>query len=185
MAEPEIRARSALEGMMLPERLGLALVREAPEACRFSCRGAAEPLGTAVGVTMPGQPSRVETQNGRAALWLGPDEWLVLAPARDRSQLTENLRTSAAGGTCMAVDVSHRHVGLDITGRRASALLASGCPLDLDTSAFPVGMCTRTLLNKADIVLWRTAPDAFHIEVWRSFAPYVVGLLDEAMRDLD
>jgi sarcosine oxidase gamma subunit len=28
-------------------------------------------------------------------------------------------------------------------------------------------------------VLWRTRPDAFHLEVWRSFAGYVVGILSE------
>jgi sarcosine oxidase subunit gamma len=40
-------------------------------------------------------------------------------------------------------------------------------------------MCTRTVLSKADIVLWRTRADAFHLEVWRSFGGYVTGLLSE------
>jgi sarcosine oxidase subunit gamma len=44
-------------------------------------------------------------------------------------------------------------------------------------------MCTRTLFGKAEIVLWRTAPDAFHIEVWRSFARYVLDCLGEALRE--
>ena len=51
------------------------------------------------------------------------------------------------------------------------------------SAAFPVGMCTRTLFGKAEIVLWRTAPRPFRIEVWRSFAPYVLGCLDEACRE--
>jgi sarcosine oxidase, subunit gamma len=38
-------------------------------------------------------------------------------------------------------------------------------------------MCTRTMYDKAEIVLWRRAPDRFHLEVWRSFARYVEGLL--------
>jgi sarcosine oxidase subunit gamma len=41
--------------------------------------------------------------------------------------------------------------------------------------AFPIGMCTRTLFGKAEIVLWRTGEAQFHIEVWRSFAGYVWG----------
>jgi sarcosine oxidase subunit gamma len=49
----------------------------------------------------------------------------------------------------------------------------------LDLGEFPVGMCTRTVLAKADIVLWRTREDAFHLEVWRSFSGYVIGLLSE------
>jgi sarcosine oxidase subunit gamma len=40
-------------------------------------------------------------------------------------------------------------------------------------------MCTRTVLAKADIVLWRTREAAFHLEVWRSFGGYVTGLLRE------
>jgi len=38
-------------------------------------------------------------------------------------------------------------------------------------------MCTRTVLAKADIVLWRTGQTTFHLEAWRSFAAYVSGLL--------
>jgi len=39
-------------------------------------------------------------------------------------------------------------------------------------------MCTRTVFAKAEIVLWRTQPEQFHLEVWRSFAPYVWELLE-------
>jgi sarcosine oxidase subunit gamma len=41
-------------------------------------------------------------------------------------------------------------------------------------------MCTRTVLGKCDIVLWRRAVDAFRIEVWRSFADYASRFLAEA-----
>jgi sarcosine oxidase subunit gamma len=44
-------------------------------------------------------------------------------------------------------------------------------------------MCTRTVLAKADITLWRTQADAFHLEVWRSFAGYAGGLLHEIARE--
>jgi sarcosine oxidase subunit gamma len=66
-----------------------------------------------------------------------------------------------------------------VRGPHATAILNAACPLDLDFAEFPVGMCTRTLLAKADIVLWRTRVDAFQLEVWRSFAGYVTGLLGE------
>ena len=57
-------------------------------------------------------------------------------------------------------------------------------PLDLDITAFPVDMSARTLLRKAEIVLCRTAPSPFRLDVWRSFMPYVASLLLEAARDL-
>jgi sarcosine oxidase subunit gamma len=77
------------------------------------------------------------------------------------------------------VDISHRQFALQVSGPHAATILSGGCPLDLDLSEFPAGMCTRTVFAKADIVLWRTREDAFHVEVWRSFAGYVTGVLRE------
>jgi sarcosine oxidase, subunit gamma len=78
--------------------------------------------------------------------------------------------------------VSQRQSALRMSGPRADALLNTGCPLDLSLARFPVGMCTRTLLGKAEVVLWRTDAAEFHLEVARSFQDYVAGLLREAGR---
>jgi sarcosine oxidase subunit gamma len=43
-------------------------------------------------------------------------------------------------------------------------------------------MCTRTVLAKAEVVLWRTATETFRIEVARSFVAYVSEFLAEAGR---
>jgi len=67
-----------------------------------------------------------------------------------------------------------------VEGADAAALLNAGCPLDLDEAAFPVNACTRTLLGKAEIVLWRMAPERFHVEAGRSFMPYLRAFLREA-----
>jgi heterotetrameric sarcosine oxidase gamma subunit len=118
----------------------------------------------------------------RAALWLGPDEWLVLAPDTE-TELAERATRAAGGAPCSIVDVSHRAASIEIAGPRAAWCLNAFCPLDLDLSAFPVGMCTRTLLGKAEIVLWRLGAETFHLEVMRSFAPYVWQCLEEARRE--
>jgi heterotetrameric sarcosine oxidase gamma subunit len=81
------------------------------------------------------------------------------------------------------VDVSHRDTALAVSGPRAGWVINAFCALDLHQVAFPVGMCTRTVLGKAEIVLWRTDVDMFHIEVARSFAPYVWACLEEARRE--
>jgi sarcosine oxidase, subunit gamma len=63
--------------------------------------------------------------------------------------------------------------------------LSGACPLDLSLAQFPIGMCTRTVFAKADVLLWRTGADAFHLEVWRSFTAYVTGLLREIASEFD
>jgi sarcosine oxidase subunit gamma len=82
------------------------------------------------------------------------------------------------------VDVSHRQIAFEVTGAHAHLALNAGCPLDLHLESFPVGMCTRTILGKADIILWRTDAIVFHVEVWRSFAEYAAQFLAEASREL-
>lgn len=75
------------------------------------------------------------------------------------------------------VDASHRSVGILVNGPLAPTLINHGCPLDLSHTAFPVGMCTRTLFEKAEITLWRRELHTYHVEIERSFAQYVWNML--------
>lgn len=163
-----------------------AEMRPAPAAAKFIFRGRQEAIGAAgaaFGVTLPQTACRAETAGARSALWLGPDEWLLIAPEADAAAIADDFATALSGLPHALVDVGHRNAGFKIAGKQAAAVLNCGCPLDLDIGAFPIGMCTRTVLAKAEIALWRTAPETFRIEVWRSFAAYVWGLLDEARRE--
>jgi sarcosine oxidase subunit gamma len=81
------------------------------------------------------------------------------------------------------VDVSHRQCGIELSGGAAVDVLNAGCPLDLAEAAFPIGMCTRTVLAKSEIALWRVAAGTFRLEVARSFVPYVRAFLHESARD--
>ncbi len=128
---------------------------------------------------------RAIVNGSRATLWLGPDEYLLLDSAPDASSAAaiETLERALADAPHALVDISHRQFALEISGPHANAILNGACPLDLDPGEFPIGMCTRTVLGKADIVLWRTRSDAFHVEVWRSFAGYVSGVLAEIAQE--
>jgi len=153
---------------------------------RLSLRGAPEVLaaaGVAFGLRLPNQACRAREGDGCAALWLGPDEQLLLVQQSQWSDLLAALATTLRGLPHALVDISQRQVALQIGGAQAADLLSAGCPLDLHPLAFPVGMCTRTLFAKAPIVLWRTGADEFHLEVWRSFALYVRQLLHEVGRE--
>ena len=152
-------------------------------AAQFIFRGtpdAALLAGAAFGVPLPQAACRATAANNLAALWLGPDEFLVLAPADQEAAIETGLAASVGVTQHYLVSVSHRNTALEVSGTHAARVLNAGCPLDLDEAAFPIGMCTRTVLAKAPIVLWRTAPDSFYVSVWRSFALYVWDFLVEA-----
>lgn len=162
-----------------------ARLTHAAPATRLVLRGtdAIEAAGRAFGVTIPTRPCTSAMSGERAAFWLGPDEWLLLAPESETSALWQSLTTALEGIACALVDISHRQTALLLEGPGAATMLNAGVPLDLSLKAFPVGMVARTILEKAEIVLFRSGEQAFRIEVWRSFAPYVLGLLQAADRD--
>ena len=152
-----------------------------PPARRVSLRARADALGAlskALGVTLPTKPKSSAEKGARAALWLGPDEWLLIDEAGD--PLADCAKAKALHS---AVDVSHRNVAIQLSGPNAEAALAAGCPQDLRPATFPVGACSRTVLGKVEIVVWRTEENTFRVECWRSFSDYVFGFLADAARD--
>jgi sarcosine oxidase, subunit gamma len=175
-----------LSAIRLPPRItASALVTALPPATRYILRGGPQVLeaaGAALALEISHAACQATTNGERAALWLGPDEQLLLGP--EGVDIAAALAPTLQGLPHSLVEVSHRQTALEISGPQAATLLNVGCPLDLDPSVFPVGMCTRTVLAKAEIVLWRTAEEVFHVEVWRSFAAYVSAFLAEAAREL-
>ncbi|KQQ61018.1 sarcosine oxidase subunit gamma [Rhizobium sp. Leaf311] len=157
-------------------------IKVAAPAYRLSLRAKADAvteLSQALDISLPQTPKTSTTSGLRAALWLGPDEWLVI------DQGESNLMEACASVTAAhsATDVSHRNVAMTVSGDGAEATLNAGCPQDLSLEAFPVGACSRTLFGKAEVVLLRVTEDTFRVECWRSFADYVFGLLEEGARD--
>jgi sarcosine oxidase subunit gamma len=153
-----------------------------PPAERVSLRAPAASvaaLSRALGLDLPKKPKTSATQNGRTALWLGPDEWLVIDEA-GKDPLADLAGVSALHA---AVGISHRNVAMSVTGPAAATTVNAGCPQDLSLKAFPVGAASRSVLGKVEIVLLRTAEDALRVECWRSFSDYVWTFLTEAAKD--
>jgi sarcosine oxidase subunit gamma len=153
-----------------------------PAAARLILQGDAQArnLAAAVwGVPFCEESCRALSVGERATLWLGPEEHLLLQESRDSALPIAELEQAMADHPHSLVDVSHRQIAIELSGPDAALLLSGACPLDFDLRELPVQMCTRTVLAKAEIVLWRRAPEVFHLEVWRSFQSYVLELLHE------
>lgn len=153
-----------------------------PPAHRISLRArpaSVAVLSKALGLTLPEKPKTSMSKGSRTALWLGPDEWLVIDEgAKDPLEACAKVQALHS-----AVGISHRNVAFAVTGPAAANTINAGCPQDLSLAAFPVGACSRTILGKTEIVLLRTAEDAFRVECWRSFSDYVFTFLSEAAGD--
>lgn len=178
------RAPRLTPGDMATPSDPLFSISERPPATRYIFRGGDPARGACsrgFDVDLPQRPGSASVGDGdRVAIWLGPDEWLLIAGEVDPEIIAAELQAALADTPHSLVDVSHRQIELDVSGPYASRALSAGCPLDLRLSAFPTGIATRTIFDKAEIVLWRSDDQVFRIEAARSFAPFVVASLMEA-----
>ncbi|WP_410568231.1 sarcosine oxidase subunit gamma [Amycolatopsis sp. cmx-4-61] len=129
--------------------------------------------GTLLGVELPG-PCRFTGGNGVDLLWLGPDEYLVLAGPGRQAELEGALSRE---GALAVVDVSAQRNVFRLTGSHAADVLAHGCSIDLETA--PPGTCVQTLLARTGIVLM-VREDGFTILVRQSFWDYFRAWLADA-----
>jgi sarcosine oxidase subunit gamma len=151
---------------------------------RFVFRGGAEAVeacGRAFDFGLPTMPLQSRATDDHAALWLGPDEWLLIAQNAD---IFSALHHALGDIPHALVDVSSRDCVFDIHGANSALLLNTAIPLDLSEKAFPVGMCTRTILGKVGALLWRTEANRFQLSVARSHGDFARLLLDEALRSM-
>jgi sarcosine oxidase, subunit gamma len=190
------RRRSAFDSMAAARRSGQPSGEPGPFAlrplqaeARWSLRlpeRAAEGVSAVAGFQLDQPINRFRTRHGRTAARLGPDEWLLLAPEADAEMVATELTASLKSQHHALIDISHRNAALTVSGPAAAAVLNAGCPLDLHPDRFPVGMATRTLLGKCEILLFRQADDpsaTYRVECWRSFATYVSAFLTDASRE--
>ena len=139
-----------------------------PAAKRFSLRGAAAALQAFAPLSLPGKIGNVSESVAGFAVMLGPDEWLLIGA----------VSAGSAGQPVSITEITERQIGLLIEGPRAAELLMSGCPLDLARMAS--GRGTRTIYETVEIIVLKLSETRFHVEVWRSFAPWLWAALAQA-----
>ncbi len=179
-ASPSAERRAKHAGRTI--RNAAVTVAVLPPADRISLRAPAASvaaLSKSLKIKLPTKPKSSASEGKRHALWLGPDEWLVI----DDGGADPLVDVAGVKQLHSAVGVSHRNVGVSVSGQGAEDTLSAGCPQDLSLAAFPVGGCSRTILGKVEVVLFRTSEDAFRVECWRSFSDYLMDFLEDAAGD--
>ena len=171
----------------LAEAAGSAVAcREQPFLAQIDVRigrdGAAPAAAAeAIGVPLPTVPGTIARGPEWAALWLGPDEWLLLGPPGAEQTLTARLAGALGGGLGTVVDVSANRTAIEVSGPRAREVLEKGCSLDLHPRAFGAGRCAQTMLARSQVVLARESEaPAYRVLVRSSFANYLAAWLMDA-----
>ncbi len=154
-------------------QVGLRVTPLSPAAARVE---------EALGFELP-EANRVEESGGRRALWLGPDEWLVIAADGEERSLVALLEDAIAGEGSV-VDLSANRTGLELSGPAARTVLATCCALDLHPREFSRGDCAQTLIHKSGVLLEHRGDDRYLLLVRPSFAASVAEWLLDGMLGL-
>lgn len=171
------------------------ILGEHSHRCQINLRGnPADPAFTsavrqATGLGLPTTANTVATAGDLAALWLAPDEWLIVGPADAatagrEAALAGTLRVALAGQHVAVTDVSEARTIIAVSGPRARDLLAKGTSIDLHPREFGPGRCAQTGLASTNVIL-RQIDDrpGYEIHVLDSFADYLWSWLEGGSRE--
>ena len=129
---------------------------------------------TALGVGLPLVPNTFREASDIRIHWLGPDEWLVLAPMT-HIHLFKKINSAWTGFHHSVTDITGGQTVVRIEGERAREVLNQGCTLDLHQRVFKVGQCAQSLLVHVPV---------FDLVVRRSYADHLVRWLVDAAREI-
>ncbi|MBX6321151.1 MAG: sarcosine oxidase subunit gamma [Rhodospirillaceae bacterium] len=192
MVEPYLR-RSPLAGRNLVSRAAEApagagvLLGERAHRTQVDLRGRPDrpgfldAAGRALGFPLPVEPNTTAGDGDTTALWLGPDEWLIVAPPDRAAPIMAGLRAALVGQDIAVTDVSEARTVILVAGPRARDLLAKGTPLDIHPRVFGLGRCAQTVLARTGVILHPVDErPVFEVYVLNSYADYLFTWLERA-----
>jgi sarcosine oxidase, subunit gamma len=139
---------------------------------------------TALRAALPQTNRTIACADSGVALWLGPDEFLIVTEPGEEAPLATTLSAALRGLRGAVVDISDSRTIVALSGKRARDLLAKGSGLDLHPRSFAPGQCAQSFLAKVKIALHQLDDTpSYHIIVERSVAEYLFLWLADAARE--
>ncbi len=181
----ELKSESPTEAeVQLSERAFMGQINLRGQPSGPSGRAFLEAVENALKVVPPLDPNTVAEGPEVTALWLGPDEWLVLTPPDRQLQYVSALRSALGNLFAAVTDISGAQTVINMRGPRARDVLWKGCTLDLHPRAFGPGQCAQTNLAKATVTIRQLDESpSYDISVRRSFADYLARWLTDAAEE--
>ena len=125
-------------------------------------------------------PNTVSKHSGNFALWLGPDERLVLVANDKILDLAQRLERELNGRHYSFVEVSSGQVIFDLKGKEVRNVISKGCSVDLHHKYFNIGQCVQTAIDKINVICFPIEENHIRIIVRTSYARALIGWFEDA-----
>jgi sarcosine oxidase, subunit gamma len=178
---------SALAHRTAPDNLCIAM-REISERGMIDLRGLASDkkfmvaVKSVLGFDLPKAPRTSATWGDVKALWLSPDQWLILCTRSKTTALLAELNTALGKIHSLAVDVSDMRAIIRLEGEGVRETLMKGSTLDLISDDYKSGTVRRMRFAEIAALLHVIEENVIDIYVFRSYAEYTWAFLTKAAR---
>lgn len=177
----QLRTRSDVLSISEHALLGHINLRATPENQQLM-----DSLQGLLGAALPTNNNTFTVAGETTALWLGPDEWLIITTQDVVQPLLAEYRKALGNTFSSLTDISGGNTVIDINGSAARDLLAKGSPIEFHPSVFGVGQCAQTLMAKTAVCVYQySEAPGYRIIVRRSFADYLAAWLLDASREFE
>jgi len=137
-------------------------------------------MKSVLGLNLEMVPNTMVNDNGKFALWLGPDERLVILPKDQLITAGMNLERELQGIHYSAVDLSSGQVILNLKGEEVLNILSKGCSVDLHQKYFKAGQCVQTSIDKINVICFPLENNHIRVIVRRSYSEALIEWLKDA-----
>jgi sarcosine oxidase, subunit gamma len=183
----ELRTTSALAHRKEPDNLAVTM-REIAGRGMIDLRGLStdkkfmKAVKDVLGFDLPKVARTTATWGDVKALWLSPDQWLILCPGDKTAKLLSALNIALKGVHSLAVDVSDMRAIIRLEGDFARTTVMKGTSIDLTHGDYPPGTIRRMKFAEVGALLHIIEQNVIEIYVFRSYADYTWEFLLKAAR---
>ena len=124
-------------------------------------------------------PEPLAVSGDGKAIWMSPDELLLMVPHGDAGAVASALSAALTGVHHMALDVSDAREVLRLSGPLVGEVLAKSVPCDCSEKGFPPGTARRTHLGGLAVGLWRLDGATWEVVCFRSYAHHLQAWLEQ------
>jgi sarcosine oxidase, subunit gamma len=184
---PELITTSALAHRSEPGNLSISM-REMTGRGMIDLRGLVTDrkfmtaAKAVLGLDLPKVPRTTTSWGDTKALWLSPDQWLILCPGDKAQALTEQLSATLKSIHWLAVNVSDMRAIIRVEGEHARTTVMKGTSIDLTHGDYPTGTIRRMKFAEVGALLHIVEENVIDVYVFRSYADYAWEFLLKAGR---
>jgi sarcosine oxidase, subunit gamma len=179
--------QSALAHRSSSDNLSISM-REITERGMIDLRGLSSDkkfmaaVKSVLGFDLPKAPRTSTTWGDVKALWLSPDQWMILCTRSKTVSLLGELTSALGKVHSLAVDVSDMRAIIRLEGEGVRETLMKGSSLDLISDDYKSGTVRRMRFAEIAALLHVVEDNVIDAYVFRSYAEYTWAFLEKAAR---